>query len=139
MLNHIAHLIDDDAAVRAAVQLLLECEGIEVRCYVSGDAFLRAAAPEVDSCLIIDVDMPGIGGIELLDQLRGNGIIAPAIVITGAGISTLLVSAVQRLNALLLYKPFSPQELVSSIKISVGHLWALLILITVIDLASYSS
>ena len=118
----IAHLIDDDAAVRASVQLLLECEGIEVCCYASGDAFLRVAAADVDSCLIIDVDMPGIGGLQLLDQLRGSGINAPAIVITGAAISTRLVSAVQRLNALLLYKPFPPGELLSSIKIAVGHL-----------------
>ena len=118
----IAHLIDDDAAVRASVQLLLECEGVEVCCYASSDAFLRVAPPDMDSFLIIDVDMPGIGGLQLLDQLRGNGINAPAVVITGTAISTRLVSAVQRLNALLLYKPFPPEELLSSIKIAVGHL-----------------
>lgn len=66
--KRIAHLIDDDQAVRASVQLLLECEGIEVRSYASGDAFLREAAPDRDSCLIIDVDMPGMGGLELLDN-----------------------------------------------------------------------
>jgi two-component system, LuxR family, response regulator FixJ len=83
----IAHLIDDDAAVRASVQLLLECEGIEARTYASGDEFLRAAALDADDCLIIDLDMPGIGGLELLDQFREGGINAPTIVITGAGIS----------------------------------------------------
>jgi two-component system response regulator FixJ len=133
----IAHLIDDDAAVRASVQLLLECEGIEVCCYASGDAFLRLAAPDVDNCLIIDVDMPGIGGLQLLDQLRGNGINAPAIVITGAAISTRLVSAIQRLNAILLYKPFPPEELLSSIKIVLSHSWVILVM--AIDLAFHSA
>jgi two-component system, LuxR family, response regulator FixJ len=118
----VAHLIDDDAAVRASVQLLLECEGIETRAYASGDEFLRTAAPGADGCLIIDMDMPGIGGLQLLDQLRADGINTPAIVITGARISIPLVSAVERFTALLLSKPFAPQELLSSIKIVAGRL-----------------
>ena len=67
MRKLIAHVIDDDAAVRASVQLLLKGGGIEARPYASGEAFLREATPDDDSCLIIDVDMPGIDGLELLD------------------------------------------------------------------------
>ena len=123
MRQPIAHVIDDDAAVRDSVQLLLESEGIAVHPYASGAAFLREAAPDDDSCLIIDVDMPGIDGLELLDQLRANRINTPAIVITGAGITGSLVSAIKRFDAMLLEKPFSPRELLSSVKIALGHFW----------------
>jgi CheY-like chemotaxis protein len=121
MRKPIAHVIDDDAAVRDSVQLLLECGGIEARPYASGEAFLREATPDDDSCLIIDVNMPGIDGLELLDQLRATGINTPAIVITGAGITGSLVSATRRLDAVLLEKPFLPGELLSSAKIALGH------------------
>src|SRR5438045_8959017 len=119
MRKPIAHVIDDDAAVRDSVQLLLECGGIEARPYASGKAFLREAAPDDDSCLIIDVDMPGIDGLELLDQLRANGINTPAIVITGAGITGSLVSAIKRFDAMLLEKPCSPRAVLYSVKIAI--------------------
>jgi two-component system response regulator FixJ len=137
MRQSIAHVIDDDAAVRDSVQLLLECGGIEARLYASAEAFLREAALDHDSCLIIDVDMPGIDGIELLDQLRANGINTPAIVITGAGITGALVSATKRFDAIFLQKPFLPTELLSFVKIALGHFctW----FITALDLALYSS
>ena len=121
MRKLIAHVIDDDAAVRDSVQLLVEGSGIEVHSYASGEAFLREAAPDDDSCLIIDVDMPGIDGLELLGQLRANGINTPAIVITGAGITRSLVSATRRFDAIFSEKPFSPMELLSSVKIALGH------------------
>jgi two-component system response regulator FixJ len=122
MRKPIAHVIDDDAAVRDSVQLLLEGRGIEVHCYASAEAFLREAVPDADSCLVIDVDMPDIDGLELLRQLRATGINTPAIVITGAGITGSLVSGVTRFDAVLLEKPFSPTELLSSIKIALGDL-----------------
>jgi two-component system response regulator FixJ len=121
MRKPIAHVIDDDAAVRDSVQLLLESRGIEVHSYASAEAFLRQAAPDDDSCLIIDVDMPDIDGLELLRQLRANGISTPTIVITGAGIPGSLGSAVRRFDAMLFEKPFSPAELLSSVKIALGH------------------
>ena len=137
MRKPIAHVIDDDAAVRDSVQLLLECGGIEARPYASAEAFLREAALDDDSCLIIDVDMPGIDGLELLDQLRAKRINTAAIVITGAGITGGLVSATKRLDAILLQKPFSPTELLSSVKIALGRFCAWLVV--VIDLVLYSS
>jgi two-component system response regulator FixJ len=137
MRRPIAHVIDDDAAVRDSVQLLLECGGIEVRPYASAERFLREAALDDDSCLIIDVDMPGIDGLELLDQLRDNGINTPAIVVTGAGITRSLASAAKRFDAMLLQKPFLPTELLSSIRIALGHFSAWVAV--VLDLALYSS
>ena len=121
MRKLIAHVIDDDAAVRDSVRLFVEGSGIEVHSYASGAAFLREAAPDDDSCLIIDVDMPDIDGLELLGQLRANGINTPAILITGAGITDSLASAIRRFDVMFLEKPFSPMELLSSVKIALGH------------------
>ena len=137
MRRPIAHVIDDDSAVRDSVRLLLECGGIEARPYASAETFLREAALDDDSCLIIDVDMPGIDGLELLDQLRETGINTPAIVVTAAGITPSLASATKRFDAMLLQKPFLPTELLSSIKIALGHFstWVAVAL----DLALYPS
>src|ERR1700730_17264344 len=133
MRKPIAHVIDDDAAVRASVQLLLKGGGVEARPYASAEAFLREATPDDDSCLIIDVDMPGIGGLELLDQLRENGVKTPAIMITGAGITDGLVTAIKRFDAMLLEKPFLPGELLSSVKRALGHFLS----VAALDLALY--
>src|ERR1700730_15513816 len=137
MRKPIAHVIDDDAAVRASVRLLLKGGGIEARPYASAEAFLREATPSDDSCLIIDVDMPGIDGLELLAQLRANGVNTPAIVTTGAGITGSLVSAIKRFDAMLLKKPFLPTELLSSVKRALGRFCAWVAV--ALDLALYFS
>lgn len=134
MEKRIAYLVDDDQAVRTSVQLLLESEGIEVHSYASGDVLLRGAAPDEHSCLIIDVDMPGISGVDLLDRLRRRGIDNPAIMITGAAVGSSLLSAIRRrANARLLQKPFSPSELLSAIRIALGYCW--ICCVVAIDLA----
>src|SRR5262249_31395423 len=95
--------------------LLGEVEGIEVHSYASALEFLDAS-PDVNGCLIIDVDMPGVDGINLLDRLRRNGTVAPAILVTGAAISQGLRSAAVRLSAALFAKPLLPEELISAVK-----------------------
>ena len=121
MRKRIAYLVDDDQAVRASVQLLLETEGIEVHSYASADVLLRGAAPDEHSCLIIDVDLPDMSGVDLLDRLRGRGINNPAIMITGGAVGSSLLSVIRRANAMLLQKPFSPSELLSAIETALGY------------------
>jgi two-component system response regulator FixJ len=107
--------VDDDDAVRDSIRMLLECEGFTVRTYASGAAFLREARPDRNSCVVIDVAMPGMSGLELLDQLRWYGITIPAIVMTGA-LDARIRSAVDRARAILLEKPFQVGELVGCIE-----------------------
>ena len=133
MRKRIAYLVDDDQAVRASVQLLLETEGIEVHSYASADVLLRGAAPDEHGCLIIDVDLPDISGVDLLDRLRGRGINNPAIMITGAAVGSSLLSVITRANARLLQKPFSPSELLSAIRIALGYCW--ICCVVAVDLA----
>src|SRR3954463_12449549 len=93
LARSIVHLIDDDLAVRDSTELLLQIAGIDVRAYASGIEFLNDINPNEIRCLVIDVNMPGIGGIALLDRLR-SGITAPAIFITADSVTADLRAAV---------------------------------------------
>ncbi len=111
----IVHLIDDDLAVRDSTELLLQIAGIDVRSYASAIEFLNNVDPTEIQCLVIDVHMPGIDGIDLLDRLRIAGIIAPAIFISAIGNTAALLAASARTGARILLKPFRPGELIERI------------------------
>ena len=115
LAKKIVHLIDDDFAVRDSTELLLQIAGIDVRAYASGIEFLNDADPSEIRCLVIDVHMPGINGIELLDRLRTAGIITPAIFITAIGGTAALMAAAARTGATILLKPFKSGELIKGI------------------------
>jgi two-component system, LuxR family, response regulator FixJ len=76
-------ILDDDAAVRDSLRFLLECEGYETRGFASGREFLAAGGAGEGDCLILDVHMPGMSGIELLETMRRRGDMRPVIVISG--------------------------------------------------------
>ena len=116
MGKHVVCVVDDDLAIRDSLQVLLELEGIEVHSYASAGELLRDAALDEGGCLIIDVNLPDVDGIRLLDRLRRTGIAAQAVLITAAGINDSLCSAADRLSAALLQKPLIAHELISSIK-----------------------
>jgi two-component system response regulator FixJ len=113
--QNIVHLIEDDLFVRNSIAVLLSASDIEVRGYASGTAFLAAVNPDDIRCLVIDVNMPGINGIDLLDRLRDAGVTAPAIFITANGDTAELRAAMARTGAHLLHKPFMPGELVARV------------------------
>ena len=71
-------------------------------------------------CLIIDLDMPGISGVDLLDQLRTSGIATPALFVTGRRVTEDLRLAADRLEAALFEKPMLPEELVSAVREALG-------------------
>lgn len=111
----IVYVIDDDPAVRDSLHVLLESNGFVVRSYLSTIMFLADPLPVDGSCLIIDFNMPDIDGIELLGRLRRDGVMIPAILMTGGGISSSLVSTANRSFVALLEKPILAQELVSQV------------------------
>ena len=112
----VVHVIDDDAALRESFDVLLECHGMKVHSYASAEAFCRDAAPLPIDCLIIDIDMPGASGVALLDQLRSNGVVTPALFVTGRRVSDEVHSAADRLRAALFQKPMLPEELLSAVR-----------------------
>jgi two-component system, LuxR family, response regulator FixJ len=115
-VGQVVHLIDDDFAVRDSTKLLLQTMGIDIRAYRSGEEFLNDANPDEARCLVVDVDMPGINGIDLLDRLRKGEITAPAIFITAHGNTADLRAAAARTGASVLLKPFKPGELIARIE-----------------------
>ncbi|MBV8337931.1 MAG: response regulator [Alphaproteobacteria bacterium] len=76
-------IVNDDAAVRDSLRVLLECEGYQTREFASAREFLAADGAGDGDCLILDIQMPGISGIELLETMRRRGDMRPVIVISG--------------------------------------------------------
>jgi FixJ family two-component response regulator len=99
--------------------MLLESYGIVARPYASGAAFL-ADSPATHGCFLVDVEMRGMTGLELLDRLRSRGMALPAIVMTAAPTS-LVQRSVDRVAATLLRKPFRSGELMASIETALGR------------------
>ncbi|MEO1596243.1 MAG: response regulator [Pseudomonadota bacterium] len=108
-------LVDDDPAVRDAVSFLLETVGIECRSYASADAFLGGHDPAATSCIVLDIRMPGMSGLELQDELARRGWKAPIVFITGHGEIAMAVRAMRNGAFDFIQKPFKDQELIDSI------------------------
>ena len=111
-----AHVIDDDQAVRESIEFLLRSARLTVKTYETASAFL-AVAPTIGSgCVITDVRMPGISGIDLLRRLKEMGIGLPVIVITGHGDVPLAVEAMKFGAVDFLEKPFNDDVLLASVR-----------------------
>jgi two-component system, LuxR family, response regulator FixJ len=111
-----AHVIDDDEAVRESIDFLLRSAKLTVKTYESASAFL-AVAPTINSgCVITDVRMPGISGIDLLRRLKELQIRLPVIVITGHGDVPLAVEAMKFGAVDFLEKPFEDDVLLASVR-----------------------
>ena len=110
------HIIDDDEALRDSLTFLLRTARLDVQSYPSATAFLEALPEANLSCVITDVRMPGMSGIDLLRRLRERKISVPVIVITGHGDIPLAVEAM-RIGAIdFLEKPFDDEVLIASVK-----------------------
>jgi two-component system response regulator FixJ len=110
------HVIDDDEAVRGSLTFLLRSTQIDVQNYPSAVAFLDALPDTRSSCIITDVRMPGLNGIDLLRRLKELKISVPVIVITGHGDVPLAVEAMKFGAADFLEKPFDDEVLLASVR-----------------------
>ena len=121
-------IIDDDASIRDSMRLLIETIGHSVECFSSAAEFLEFIESFDISdpvCLIVDVQMPEIGGIELLEKLSALGTQFPVIMTTGHGSPALKQEAKELGAVALLEKPFRPSELqeiiATSLKLDIGE------------------
>lgn len=110
------HVIDDDEAARDSLQFLLETAGLRTKTYETATAFLKHLPGPGAGCIITDVRMPGMTGIELLKTLKGRAFPLPIIIITGHGDIPLAVDAMREGAIDFLEKPYSDDALLESIE-----------------------
>jgi FixJ family two-component response regulator len=111
----IVHVVDDDEAVRDSMRVLLESYGMNVRDYACAPDFLAANESTIDGCLLLDLHMPGMTGLELLELLRKRGYHLPVIMITGRSDSSLRERALRAGAVVLLDKPVDEDVLMHSL------------------------
>jgi two-component system response regulator FixJ len=109
-------IVDDDPAIRIAMQALLESVNIEHEIFASADEFLQDEGKHRSGCLVLDIRMPGLGGLELQDELISRGNSLPIIFITGHGDVPMAVDAMQKGAIDFIQKPFRDQELLDRVR-----------------------
>jgi len=109
-------IIDDDAAVRESIQDLLESRGMRSESFGTAEEFLRGKQPDGPSCLVLDVRLPGVNGLEFQQRLAEAGFQIPIIFITGHGDIPMSVKAMKSGAIEFLTKPFQDQELLGAIR-----------------------
>jgi FixJ family two-component response regulator len=114
-------VIDDDVEVRASIQGLLNSAGLHSESFGTAEDFLRNEAPDGPSCLVLDVSLPGVGGLELQRQLANAGVLIPIIFVTGHGDIPMTVKAMKTGAVEFLTKPFVDEDLLSAIQQAFDH------------------
>jgi two-component system response regulator FixJ len=114
--NRIIHIVDDDEAVRQSLAFLLGSAGLAVRLYDSATAFLADLPSVKGGCLVTDMRMPGMTGLELLHALKAKACTIPAIVITGHGDVPLAVEAMKAGAVDFIEKPFDQEAILTAVK-----------------------
>lgn len=109
-------VVDDDHAARSSLRLLLKSMGLTTLAYESAPEYLQAHDGSEPGCMLLDVRMPGMSGLELQDELRSRGKTIPVIFITGHGDVAMAVQAMQRGAFDFLQKPFRDQELLDRVQ-----------------------
>ena len=117
----VVHIVDDEEAVRNSLAFLLTSSGFAVRVHESATAFLAVAPQISNGCLITDLRMPDMDGVELLRKLRDSGAMLPAIVITGHGDVHMAVEAMKTGALDFIEKPFSDEVMIDSIRRAVDR------------------
>lgn len=120
--NQTVYLIDDDEDVRRSVSFLLSTAGFAVRVYESALMFLEKLEGLPQGCIVSDVRMPGMDGVELLRHLKSKGIAMPTIIMTGHGDVALAVSAMKAGAVDFIEKPFGDDVLISSVRAGLAQL-----------------
>ena len=108
-------IIDDDAAVRESVQDLLESVGLRSESFGTAEEFLRCKRPDGPSCLVLDVRLPGVSGLDFQRRLADAGVQIPIIFVTGYGDIPMTVKAMKSGAVEFLAKPFQDRELLDAI------------------------
>ena len=111
----VVYVVDDDAAAREAIRSLLHSVGLRAETFASAQEFLASQRPDAPSCLVLDVRLPGVGGLDFQRDLAARGVTIPIIFITGHGDIPMSVEAMKAGAMEFLTKPFRGQVLLDAI------------------------
>jgi FixJ family two-component response regulator len=112
----IVFVIDDDAGVRASIQDLLESVGLRSESFGTAEEFLRSERPDAPSCLVLDVRLPGVNGLDFQGRLADAGVQIPIIFVTGHGDIPMTVKAMKSGAVEFLTKPFRDRDLLGAVR-----------------------
>ena len=109
-------IVDDDESVQSALQDLIEADGLSARCFGSAEEFLESGTQGKAACLITDIRMPGMSGLELQAKLKADGYRIPIIFITAHGDARVRIQAMREGAAEFLMKPFDDRVLLKRVR-----------------------
>lgn len=115
----LAVVVDDDPSVRDALDSLLRSIGLQTQMLGSPDELLQAALPDLPGCIVLDVRLPGISGLDLQDQLAAQGIHLPIVFMTGHGDIPMTVRAMKAGAVDFLSKPFRDQDMLDAVSAAI--------------------
>ncbi|HEU5067534.1 MAG TPA: response regulator FixJ [Sphingomicrobium sp.] len=118
----LVHLVDDDEAIRRSVGFMLKTSGYHVRTYESGVELLKSCPNLETGCILLDIRMPGMDGLELQAALKDKGVTLPVVIMTGHGDVSLAVHAMKAGAVDFIEKPFEKAVLLSAIEHGVERL-----------------
>lgn len=119
--DSIVYVIDDDDGARHSLEFLIDCAGLKARGFSSADAFLVAAPPLGHACIVTDVRMPGISGLELAQTLHTRGCAVPVIVITGHADVPMAIQAMKAGVADFIEKPFDDGAILNAVRAAIAR------------------
>ena len=114
-------IVDDDQSVQCALQDLIESEGLSTLCFGSAEQFLDSGAQHTAGCLIADIRMPGMSGLDMQARLNADDVRVPIIFITAHGDEHLRMQALRSGAVEFLAKPFDDEALLESVRAALEH------------------
>jgi FixJ family two-component response regulator len=112
----IVFVVDDDSSIREAIKSLVSLVGLRVETFGTAQEFLRTERPDLPGCVVLDVELPGLSGLDLQRELAAHGIKLPIIFIAGYGDIPMSVRAMKAGATEFLTKPFRDQDLLDAIQ-----------------------
>jgi RNA polymerase sigma factor (sigma-70 family) len=117
----VVFVVDDDASVRSSLKFLLSTVGLQAQTFDSADSFLDKNRPEVPSCLVLDVRLPGLSGLDFQRELAARNICIPIVFLTGHGDIPMSVRAMKAGAVEFLTKPFRDQDLLDAVRVALDR------------------
>jgi FixJ family two-component response regulator len=114
-------VVDDDPSVRSSLKFLLSTVGLQAETFESADGFLRRKAPDIPSCLVLDVRLPGLSGLDFQRELAARNVCIPIVFLTGHGDIPMSVRAMKAGAVEFLTKPFRDQDLLDAVRVALDR------------------